>query len=64
MRKNNFKAKYKPGHQAKKQNVRKKKPAPYQMHDKYFLKAKQEGYRARSVYKLIELQEKFELIIP
>ena len=41
-----------------------KKPAPFQLHDEYFLKAKKEGYRARSVYKLIEIQEKFDLIKP
>ncbi len=41
-----------------------KKPAPYKMHDEYFFKAKKEGYRARSVYKLIEIQEKFALIRP
>ena len=43
---------------------KKKKPAPYKLHDEYFLKAKKEGYRARSVYKLIEIQEKFNLIKP
>jgi len=32
------------------------------MHDKYFDMAKKEGYRARSVYKLKEIQETFELI--
>jgi len=32
------------------------------MHDIYFKKAKLEGYRARSVYKLIEIQDKFDLI--
>lgn len=42
----------------------KKSPAPYIMHDDYFHKAKKEGYRARSVYKLKEIQEKFELITP
>jgi 23S rRNA (uridine2552-2'-O)-methyltransferase len=41
-----------------------RKPAPFQLHDEYFLKAKKEGYRARSVYKLIEIQEKFDLIKP
>lgn len=30
--------------------------------DKYFHKAKQDGFRARSAYKLIEIQEKFNLI--
>lgn len=41
---------------------KKKRPAPYIMHDDYFLKAKKEWYRARSVYKLIEIQEKFDII--
>lgn len=44
--------------------MRKKKPAPYVMHDAYFLQAKKEGYRARSVYKLQEIQERFSLIEP
>ena len=43
---------------------KKKKPAPYIRHDDYFKKAKAEWYRARSVYKLIEIQEKFNLIKP
>ena len=30
------------------------------MHDDYFLRAKREGYRARSVYKLIEIQDNFK----
>lgn len=30
--------------------------------DQYFIKAKKEGYRARSAYKLIEIQEKFSII--
>lgn len=34
------------------------------MHDAYFKKAKSEWYRARSVYKLQEIQETFELIEP
>jgi 23S rRNA (uridine2552-2'-O)-methyltransferase len=62
MRKSNFKAKKNPGHQQKQQQTRRKKPAPYQMHDKYFLMAKQQGYRARSVFKLKEIQEKFWII--
>lgn len=49
-------------HQSVMQRVKKKKPAPYQMHDKYFELAKREWYRARSVYKLKEIQETFELI--
>ncbi len=37
-------------------------PKPYQVQDIYFHRAKKEGYRARSVYKLKEIQEKFHLI--
>lgn len=37
---------------------------PFQIHDKYFLEAKRLGYRARSAFKLIELQEKYKLIHP
>lgn len=50
--------------QAKAQPKRKKKPSPYIIRDEYFHKAKKEGYRARSVYKLKELQEKYALIEP
>ncbi len=57
-----FKKKEANGHQTTRQRARKKKPAPYQLHDKFFLLAKKEGYRARSVYKLKEIQEQFELI--
>ena len=64
MKRNKFVAKYKPGLQKRAPNAKKKKPAPYRMHDQYFKKAKKEGYRARSVYKLIEIQEQFELITP
>lgn len=35
---------------------------PYSVKDTYFLKAKHEGYRARSAYKLLEIQEKFHVI--
>lgn len=49
-------------HQNSTQRVKKKRPAPYIMHDKYFQLAKREGYRARSVYKLKEIQEQFELV--
>lgn len=48
----------------KKGTGKKKRPAPYQMHDEYFLKAKKEGYRARSVYKLMDIQEKYDIIQP
>lgn len=56
--------KKKSGHQSVMQRAKKKKPAPYQMHDTYFNMAKREGYRARSVYKLKEIQETFWLIEP
>ena len=36
----------------------------YEKHDPYFLKAKQLGYRARSAFKLLEIQEKFQIIKP
>ncbi len=32
------------------------------MQDKFYSKAKREGYRARSVYKLMEIQKKYHLI--
>lgn len=32
--------------------------------DEYAIKAKKAGYRARSIYKLIEIQERFDLIQP
>lgn len=35
-----------------------------QNQDPYFRKAKQEGYRARSAYKLIEIHERFRLLRP
>lgn len=43
---------------------RKKRPDPYIIHDEYFHKAKQQWYRARSAFKLLELQEKYDLIKP
>ncbi len=36
----------------------------YQPQDHYFQKAKQEGYRARSVYKLEAIQDRFHLLRP
>lgn len=39
-------------------------PKQYVPNDKYFYKAKSEGYRARSAYKLLEIQERFNLIKP
>lgn len=34
-------------------------PKPYKVQDHYFLEAKRQGYRARSAFKLLEIQEKF-----
>ncbi len=48
----------------KSNSKKKKKVQEFKKHDKYFFKAKSENYRARSVYKLIEIQEKFNIIKP
>lgn len=37
-------------------------PKPYQVQDKYFQLAKERGYRARSAFKLLEIQKKFRLL--
>lgn len=34
----------------------------YQVKDPYFLKAKQDGYRARSAYKLLDIQTRFQIL--
>jgi 23S rRNA (uridine2552-2'-O)-methyltransferase len=34
----------------------------YNPHDRYYKRAKQEGYRSRAAYKLLELQQRFRLI--
>jgi len=39
-------------------------PKPFQARDPYFLEAKKLGYRARSAFKLLEIQEKFHIIKP
>ena len=39
-------------------------PGSYLPQDKYFKKAKEQGYRARSVFKLEELQNQYQLIRP
>jgi 23S rRNA (uridine2552-2'-O)-methyltransferase len=36
----------------------------YKVHDAYYKKAKQEGYRSRAAYKLLELQQRFRLMRP
>ena len=36
----------------------------YKPHDSYFHKAKQEGYRSRAAYKLLELQQRYRLLRP
>ena len=36
----------------------------YKPQDTYFKKAKQEGYRSRAAYKLIELQQRFRILKP
>jgi 23S rRNA (uridine2552-2'-O)-methyltransferase len=36
----------------------------YNPQDRYYKKAKQEGYRSRAAYKLLELQQRFRLISP
>ena len=37
---------------------------PFIVHDPYFEKAKKLGYRARSAFKLLEIQEKYSIIQP
>ncbi len=37
---------------------------PFIIQDQYFEKAKKMGYRARSAFKLLEIQEKFSVIKP
>ena len=37
---------------------------PYNPRDRYFKKAKQEGYRSRAAYKLLELQQRYRLLRP
>lgn len=36
----------------------------YNLHDPYYKKAKQEGYRSRASYKLIDLQQRFRIFRP
>lgn len=39
-------------------------PKHYQVRDKYFLEAKKLGYRARSAFKLLEIQDKYKILKP
>jgi len=39
-------------------------PKPFVIHDQYFEKAKRMWYRARSAFKLLEIQEKYNVIKP
>ena len=39
-------------------------PKPFQVRDKYFQMAKERGYRARSAFKLLDVQNKFHLLKP
>ena len=34
----------------------------YDHHDRYYKKAKQQGYRSRAAYKLLELQERYRFL--
>ena len=36
----------------------------YDHHDRYYKKAKQQGYRSRAAYKLLELQERYRFLHP
>lgn len=38
-------------------------PQPRKLHDEYFLKAKAEGYLARSAYKLLEINERTPVVL-
>lgn len=44
--------------------VKTKMTKPFQIRDKYFLEAKKLGYRARSAFKLLAIQEKYKIIKP
>ncbi|CAN5865984.1 hypothetical protein BH11PLA1_BH11PLA1_10290 [soil metagenome] len=44
--------------------MRKSKPKDRDLHDKYFLLAKEEGYVARSAYKLKQIQELYAVLRP
>lgn len=45
-------------------STKKKKPQNYVVQDKYFHEAKRLGYRARSAFKLLEIEEKYQMVKP
>jgi 23S rRNA (uridine2552-2'-O)-methyltransferase len=45
-------------------STKKKQPKNYVVKDRYFFEAKRLGYRARSAFKLLEIQECYSLIRP
>lgn len=44
--------------------MKKKSIGQYVVQDKWFLEAKKQGYRARSAFKLLEIQETYDIIKP
>ncbi|MDQ7010004.1 MAG: RlmE family RNA methyltransferase [Candidatus Gracilibacteria bacterium] len=52
------------GFQTKTGSQKKKKPQPFIVQDAFFHKAKKDGFRARSAYKLMEIQERYNIIEP
>jgi len=50
--------------QKKTGSLKKKKPQPFIVQDEYYHKAKKDGFRARSAYKLMEIQERYNIIEP
>ena len=57
-------SKHTKGFQAKTWSKKKKKPQPFIVKDEYYYKAKKDGFRARSAYKLMEIQERYKIIEP
>ena len=50
--------------QKKTWSVKRKKPQPFIVKDEYYFKAKKEWFRARSAFKLMEIQERYWIIEP
>ncbi len=51
-------------HSPAKRGIPKRSPKQYVVQDVYFHEAKKQGYRARSAFKLLEIQEAFDIIKP